>query len=223
MGEYGAVMRACPLFDGIEDGELVKMLGHLDAKRREYPKGGVLFSEGDPAEFLGIVLSGKVQVTRTDYDGNRSVLTSIPPSGMFAEAFVSAGLPVFPVDVTAAEDTVVLLIPARKIMAVRADAQETDCRLLFNLLRIVSRKNLLLHDKIEVISKRTTREKLMAYLSLEAKKHGSRSFRIPYDRQALADYLSVDRSGLSAEIGKLCKTGVLECKRENFRLKKSGR
>ncbi len=222
MGEYGAVIRACPLFDGIEEGELAEVLGHLGAKERGYPKGSTIFSEGDPVDFFGIVLSGKVQVTRTDYNGNRSILTSIPPSGMFAEAFVSAGLSAFPVDVMAVEDAAVLLIPALGMMAAHAGVGTVDYRLIFNLLRIVSRKNLLLHDKIEVTSKRSTREKLMTYLSLEAKKHGSRSFRIPYDRQALADYLAVDRSGLSAEIGKLCKAGVLECKRENFLLKESG-
>ena len=120
-----------------------------------------------------------------------------------------------PVDVVATGDTSVLLIDAAA-----AQPGAGDSRLLFNLLRIVSKKNLLFHRRAEITSRRTTREKLMTYLMLEAKKNGSRTFTVPYDRQELADYLEVDRSGLSAEIGKLRREGVDHCRREN---RKTGR
>lgn len=92
--------------------------------------------------------------------------------------------------------------------------------MIFNLMKSMAAKNLLLNQKIEIISKRTTREKLMTYLMIQAKRHGSSSFTIPYDRQELADFLEVDRSGLSAEISKLRKENVIECKRNFFRLLK---
>lgn len=92
-------------------------------------------------------------------------------------------------------------------------------QIIYNLMKVVATKNLMFHQKIEVTSKRSTREKLLTYLLLQAKKNNSNSFEVPYDRQGLADYLEVDRSGLSAEIGKLRKEGVIECKRNYFELK----
>ena len=87
-----------------------------------------------------------------------------------------------------------------------------------NLIRIVAEKNLLFHRKIDITSKRSTRDKLLTYLHYEAKKHGTRSFEIPYDRQELADYLEVERSGLSSEIGKLKKEGILKAEKNHFAL-----
>lgn len=90
--------------------------------------------------------------------------------------------------------------------------------MIFNLMRVVAQKNLVFHEKIEVTSKRSTREKIMTYLLLQAKKKRSNSFYIPYARQELADFLEVERSGLSAEIGKLCREGVIESKKNYFKL-----
>ena len=93
--------------------------------------------------------------------------------------------------------------------------------MIFNMMKVVSSKNLLLNQKLEIISKRTTREKLMAYLLHQAKLHGSDTFTIPYDRQALADYLEVERSAMSAEISKLRRDGIIDSSRSTFRLLKA--
>ena len=136
---------------------------------------------------------------------------SYPESGMVSAADV-------PVSVVPDEDGHVMLLNSSRIVLRCASSCQMHDRVIFNLLRLVSSKNLMLHQKIDVTSKRTTREKLMAYLSWQAEKCGSRSFDIPFDRQALADYLEVDRSGLSSEIGKLRREGVLECEKNSFRL-----
>ena len=85
-------------------------------------------------------------------------------------------------------------------------------------MKDLASKTLLFHQKIEIISKRSTREKLMAYLSVQAKKANSNRFEIPFDRQELADYLEVDRSGLSAEIGKMKKEGLIDCEKNRFEI-----
>ena len=85
-------------------------------------------------------------------------------------------------------------------------------------MKDLAQKTIIFHQRIEIISKRSTREKLLAYLDIQAKKTGSNSFTIPFDRQDLADYLEVDRSGLSAEISKLRKEGVLEAEKGRFTL-----
>ena len=122
------------------------------------------------------------------------------------------------VDVVAAEDTEILLLQAQRIIHSCGQACHFHNQMIHNLLQVVARKNLLSNQKIEVMSKRTTREKLMAYLLLEAKRAGGSSFSIPYDRQELADYLEVDRSGLSAEISKLRRENVLLCRKNEFTL-----
>lgn len=142
----------------------------------------------------------------------------IEPSRIFGESFACAGIEVLPVNVVASEDTDVLLIDARRITQSCSNSCSFHSRMIFNLLNIVARKNLVFHQKIEITSKRSTREKLMTYLLLEAKKNGSNTFTIPYDRQELADYLEVERSGLSAEISKMKKEKMLESHRCTFSL-----
>lgn len=218
MKNYFSILHNCPLFNRIEDKELCEMLSCLSAKEYSYKKGETIFAEGDKAKYIGIVLKGSVQAVRVDYYGNRSIVTNIEPPQLFGEAFACAELKSLPVDVVAADDAEILLIDAQLIAHPCKNGCHFHCQTISNLLSIVAKKNLVLNQKIEITSKRTTREKLMAYLLLQAKEAKSRTFTIPYDRQELADYLEVDRSGLSAEISKLRKEKVLECRRGTFTL-----
>ena len=218
MKDFFDILRECPLFDRIGDESLKEMLGCLNAKERSYKKGDVVFAEGDKAKYLGIVLEGSVQLVRVDYYGNRSILANIEPPQLFGEAFACAGLKSLPVDAVAATDTRILLLDAQRIARPCGNACPCHGQTILNLLHIVAKKNLVLHQKIEITSKRSTREKLMTYLLLQAKKAKSHTFTVPYDRQELADYLEVDRSGLSAEISKLRNEKVLECRRSTFTL-----
>lgn len=216
MKDFFDILRECPLFDRIGDESLKEMLGCLKAKERSYKKGDAVFAEGDKAKYLGIVLEGSVQLVRVDYYGNRSILANIEPPQLFGEAFACAGLKSLPVDVVAAADTKILLLDAQRIARPCGNACPCHGQTILNLLHIVAKKNLVLHQKIEITSKRSTREKLMTYLLLQAKNAKSHTFTVPYDRQELADYLEVDRSGLSAEISKLRNEKVLECRRSTF-------
>ena len=218
MKDFFDILRECPLFDRIGDESLKEILGCLNAKERSYKKGDAVFAEGDKAKYLGIVLEGSVQLVRVDYYGNRSILANIEPPQLFGEAFACAGLKSLPVDAVAATDTRILLLDAQRIARPCGNACPCHGQTILNLLHIVAKKNLVLHQKIEITSKRSTREKLMTYLLLQAKKAKSHTFTVPYDRQELADYLEVDRSGLSAEISKLRNEKVLECRRSTFTL-----
>ena len=218
MKDFFDILRECPLFDRIGEESLKEILGCLNAKERSYKKGDAVFAEGDKAKYLGIVLEGSVQLVRVDYYGNRSILTNIEPPQLFGEAFACAGLKSLPVDAVAAADTKILLLDAQRIARPCGNACPCHGQTILNLLHIVAKKNLVLHQKIEITSKRSTREKLMTYLLLQAKNAKSHTFTVPYDRQELADYLEVDRSGLSAEISKLRNEKVLECRRSTFTL-----
>lgn len=218
MKEVYPILQDCPLFDGIDGRDLPGMLGCLGAKSSQFKKGQAIFREGDSPIFVGIVLTGSVQLIREDYYGNRSIMAHIGPTQLFGESYAFSGAQTLPVSVVADEDTRILLLDSRRISVCCSNACAFHSRVIFNLLRLVATKNLVLHQKIQITAKRTTREKLMAYLLNQAKLQGSNSFTIPYDRQALADYLEVDRSGLSAEISKLRREGIIECEKSNFRL-----
>ena len=216
MTEISPILLKSPLFADIAAGELAAMLACLGARTVHFDKGETVFAEGTRAEAFGIVLRGGVQIVRIDYSGNRSIVTRSGAGELFGESFACAQVEALPVDVIADEASDVLLIDARRVLRTCTNACAFHSQIIYNIMRLLAAKNLAFHRKLEVTSKRTTREKLLAYLMLEAKRQGSLHFVIPYDRQALADYLEVDRSGLSAEIGRLAREGVLEARRSEF-------
>ena len=216
--KYIEILKKCRLFDGISDGEMQRMLNCLGAKIESFDKKQTVLFEESAAKYIGIVLRGSVQIIQVDYYGNRSILSNAEVSEMFAEEFACAEIDSLPVSVVANEPCDIMFIDCGHILHTCANNCDFHQRMIFNLMRDLSAKNLLLHKKIEVVSKRSTREKLMAYLSICAKKEGRDSFEIPFDRQELADYLEVERSGLSAEISKMKKEGIIDCEKNKFRL-----
>ena len=177
-----------------------------------------IFSAGQPARYLGVVLEGAVQILQEDYFGGRAILGAAGPGDLFGEAFACAGAASLPVTVLASESGSLLLLDCRRVTGPCEKGCAVHQRLVLNLLQVMAQKNLAFHQKLQILSRRTTREKLLAYLDLQARQHQSASFFIPFDRQALADYLGVERSGLSSEIGRLKAEGVLDCRKNHFTL-----
>ena len=218
MNKHYDVLRKCKLFNNISDKNLLPMLTCLNAKVLHFNKGETIIEEGSSARDVGIVLSGSVQIIKIDFYGNRSIISKIESAQLFGESFACADISSVPVSVIASENSEIMLIDCKRITKTCCNACEFHNQIIINLLQIMAMKNILFNQKAEITSKRTTREKLLAYLEQQAKINNSNSFSIPFDRQELADYLEVDRSGLSAEISKLRKEGLLECKKSNFRL-----
>lgn len=212
------ILKICPLFAGVEEKDISAMLGCLGARRVDVKKNQMIFTEGEAAESVGIVLSGNVQVVREDYYGNRSIVAGLEPGNLFGETFACAEIDTLPVSVVAATDGEIMLINCRRILTTCGNACEFHNRMVRNLLKVVAKNNIILNRKIELLSKKTTREKIMTYLLSEAKRCGREEFEIPFDRQELADYLGVERSAMAAEISKLRKTGLIECRKSWFRL-----
>lgn len=216
MKEYHAILSDSPLFEGIGVDDLGAMLDCIGGRIQTVKRSAFIVREGDPAQSVGIVLQGAVRMEREDFYGNRSIVAYIGPAELFGETYACASVASMPVSVVADEDSTVLLMDCRRITTSCSNACAFHTRIIYNLLRLVAEKNLIFDQKIQIISQRTTREKLMTYLLNQAKLQRSNSFTIPYDRQELADYLEVDRSGLSAEIGKLRKEGILKSNRNQF-------
>lgn len=216
MEKYLDILKKCPLFYDIEDDRMLRMLHCLGAQVLFFDKKYTVFAEGKPAKYIGIVLSGSVQIAQLDYYGNRSILGNVGAGEIFAESFACAQVESVPVTVIANEPSEIMLIDCSHILYTCSNNCEFHRRLIFNLMKNLAIKNIGYHQKIEITSKRTTRDKLMTYLMLCSKNEGKNSFTIPFDRQELADYLEVDRSGLSAEISKLKKEGVIENTKNRF-------
>ncbi len=213
------ILKNVPLFSEIEENDVTSLLTCLSAKFVNYKAGEAIFLTGNKAEFVGIVISGEVQIVQEDFFGNRNIVAHAGKGHLFGEAFACTDVDIISVSVFAVEDSEIMLVDYRKIITTCSHNCSFHNKLIFNMLRIVANKNIMLSRKIEITSKRTTREKLLAYLSYEAKKAESRTFIIPFSRQELADYLSVERSAMSAELCKLRDNGILEFSKNKFTLK----
>ena len=210
--EISPCMTSSPLFRDIAPADLASLLDCLDARERAYEKGAWLLRRGEWTDRLGLVLSGTVHILREDFWGSRSIVGLAGPGEVFAESYALAGEPLT-VSVLAASSGAALFLDARRL---------TDARLTSNLLSLLAKKNLMLTGKMRHMARRTTRDKLLSYLSAQALAAGSSEFDIPMDRQQLADYLAVDRSAMSAALGKLRDEGVLTFRKNHFHLLRQG-
>ena len=205
-----------PLFQGIAPKELEQMLGCLGASARQYGKGQTIYHVGETVEQMGVVVTGSVHVVQDDVWGNRSIWAQVGPGQVFAETYASLPGGVLNVGVEAVEETQVLFLDVGRVLQVCPGGCPFHSRLLRNLLQVMALKNLNLTRKISHITPRSIRERMLAYLSNEAVRQGTMDFRIPFNRQQLADYLSVDRSALSAELSKMKREGLLDYQKNHF-------
>lgn len=218
---------ANPLFQGIESSSLPSLLDCLGAKKERYDKNDVVFAAGGSVPDLGLVLSGAVRVERIDFWGRRAILGRVEAGETFGESF-SLGLPggdgPAPVSAVAARDSEILLLNYTRVMTSCTSACSFHTRLIRNVLSLLARKNMELLRKIDLLTRPSTREKLLAYLSDRAEEvtaplaEGGMVVEIPFNREELADYLAVDRSALSRELGKLRDEGLIRFERNRFEL-----
>ena len=211
------ILTECALFRGLRRAQIQDMLPCLSARRSRFRRGQFLLRAGDRASSAGIILSGEAEVLQEDFWGNRNLLAAAGPGELFAEAFACAHA-VSPVSVLCKTDGSVLYLNVRAVFSPCEKACAQHKALSQNLIRVLAEKNMQLNEKAGFLSQRTTREKLLAYLSAQARRAGSASFRIPFDRQQLADYLSVNRSAMSAELSNMQRDGLLRTDRSSFTL-----
>jgi len=216
MEKYLETLKKVTLFKNIDENEIVSLLSCLSSEIKKYKKTNVIFSEGDIVDRIGIILSGEVQVIKEDYYGNRNIVTVLTEGNLFGETFVCSDVRILPISVVCVTDCTVMFIDYKKLITTCSKACSFHNKLILNMLRIVANKNIFLNQKIEFVSKRSTREKLLSYLSAEAKSAGNNNFNISLDRQELADYLFVERSAMSAELSKLKKDKIITYNKNNF-------
>lgn len=210
-------LASLPFFQGISPEDMTKLLGELDAREVFYEKGSFLVHTGDKITAAGLILSGEVHILREDFWGSRALVAQIPSGAFFGETYALLDTAA-EVSVQAASDTSVLYLSLHRVLT-SAGGQNPHFTLLSRrLLQIFAGRNLTLTRKIAHVTCRSTREKLLSFLSSCAQESGSAVFSIPFDRQQLADYLAVERSAMSAELSRMKKDRLLDYHKNHFRL-----
>lgn len=219
MEEFLSTIRSAPLFSGVSEAELTAMLACLKAEKKDFPKEAFVLRAGDTAESIGLVLTGTVLVIQEDIWGNRNILSKAGLGQTFAAAYACAPGSRLNVSVVAETPVTVLFLNVKRILTVCPSACSYHSRIIRNLLGELAGKNLQFSEKLTHVGQRSTRSKIMSYLSAEALRLGTYELDIPFSRQQLADYLGVERSGLSQELGKMKKDGLLDYHKSHFVLK----
>ena len=218
MEKYFPILVKTRLFAGVTEEELGGTLSCLDARLRRYKKGEYVLQEGARLQQIAVLVSGELHIQQDDYWGNRVILSRVAAGEMFGESYIAPESDVFHSDVVAVEDSAVVFFDVRRMLTVCSSACRFHTAVVQNLLFAISEKNRRLVQKLGHISKRTTREKLISYLSAEAKRQGSGEITVPFNRRQLADFLAVDRSAMSSELGRMRDEGLLTFHKNRFTL-----
>jgi CRP/FNR family transcriptional regulator, dissimilatory nitrate respiration regulator len=214
-----AFLKKTALFRGTTEAELPTLIGCIAPSYRDFDKNEIILRQGEDITSVGMVLSGRVQIIEEDFWGNRNIIADAWPGDLFGESYAFLPGELLRVSVVADEPSSVMMIDARHMLEICSSACRFHTRLVQNLLAETAKKNLALTRKLSHMSKRTTREKLLSYLSGQSLAAGSDVFEIPFNRQQLADYLCVDRSAMSNELCKMRDEGLLTFDRSKFHLK----
>ena len=218
MKKYIPILKQTQLFAGASDDDIIAMLDCMQARLCTYKKGEYIFRQGEHMNNITILVSGRLYIQNNDYWGNNSIISTVGAGEVFGEAYAAPGSGTMLNDVAAVEDSAVVFFDIRKMLTVCSSACKFHTAVIQNLFFSISEKNRKLMQKLSHMSKRTTKEKLISYLSEEAKRQNSKTFEISFNRQQLADYLSVDRSAMSNELCKMRDEGLLTFERNRFTL-----
>ena len=208
-----------PIFSGIREEELYTLIKCCDGQMAVFEKDQWIFQAGEELGYIMVVLKGRLAIIQEDFWGNRNILAAVGAGHCFAETFACSPGAVLNVSVMAQTNVQVLFLNVKRILTTCPSTCSHHSRMIRNLLSELAEKNLRLNEKITHLGQRSRRAKILSYLSAEAQRHGSAEFDIAFSRQQLADYLSVDRSGLSLELSRMQEEGLLEYRKKHFVLK----
>ena len=218
MTKYLSILKQTRLFSGVGEEDISAMLTCLDAKLRRYQNGEYVLHQGESVHDIMVLVEGALHIQKDDYWGNSNIIRNIGVGEIFGEAYVAPDSGAALNNVIAVEDSAVIFFEAQKIITTCPSACRFHTAVVQNLFFALSEKNRKLVQKLGHMSKRSTREKLMSYLSEEASRQNSATFVIPFNRQQLADFLSVDRSAMSNELCKMRDDGLIRFAKSEFTL-----
>ena len=204
------------LFQGIREHEIEAMLTYFSAEERTYGKDAYIYRAGDVTGRLGVVMEGAVNIIKDDVWGNRKIIENIGGGQIFGGTYACLKGEPLMVDVQASERSRILFMDVNRILTTCSSSCDFHNRLIRSLMYVLAGKNLMLTKKMDIITPKSLRERVMVYLSQESVKQGCRTVTVPFNRQQMADYLSVDRSALSAELSRMQRDGVISYEKNRF-------
>lgn len=218
MKQYLSVLKKTRLFAGVGEEEISAMLGCLNASAQKFARGEYVLRQGELMNRLMVLVSGRLHIQKDDYWGNRSIVSAVLPGEMFGEAYLAPGSGPVMNDVIAVEESAVICFDVSRLLTVCSSACRFHTLTVRNLFHALSEKNRRLISRLDIAAQRSTRDKLIVFLSGQARLQNSSAFEIPFNRQQLADYLGVDRSAMSNELCKMRNEGMLRFEKNHFEL-----
>jgi len=209
-------MENIALFDKIKDDGIEAILANVEGTPRIYSKDEIIWKQGETISKLAIVLVGRVKIYTKNLDGSETIVDYVQDGEVFGVNYICAGLKNSPVTVQAEKQTGVLFLPYDKLLKTCSGSQHWQIKLLKNMFETVTRDNLRLSERLEILDKKTIREKIMTFLNKQALKTNSKIFEIPFNREGMAQYLCVDRSALSRELSNLRTEKIIDFKKNEF-------
>ena len=216
--KYLDVLIKCNLFENIEAEDLESLLLCLNYRIKKYNKNEIIILPGDKVDFIGIVLDGTAEITKNNALGDSILLSKLNSSQIFAEAIVCGDLNISPVTVASLSESVIMYVSYNKIMSICSNTCTFHSRLIYNMVKIIAKKNIVLNDKIDLLSSKTIKEKINLYLSKQMEINKSNKFKISFSRSELADFLNVNRSSLSRELSNMQNEGLIKFNKNNFEI-----
>ncbi len=217
MKSFVADYSKVPLFDGLRMDEINYLLKKMHGFIKHFHKSDYIFLEGDKVESLCVVLSGAVQMVEEDVLGDKVIIEHLGPGSMFAENFLGTLGSQSEVSYLVATDSEILMLPIGKTFH-GTENEAIDRILMSNIISVLADNNTLLIEKNEIISKKTLRDKIMAYLEQQARNTGCAKFSIPFSRTDLANYLDADRSALTRELARMREEGLITFEKNDFEI-----
>ena len=211
------ILRKTVLFRDMSEDEIRTCLKELRSQEKTYKKGTVILHAGEETDRMGLVLDGSVTIESNDVWGNCTILTHVPTGQFFAETYALLSGEVMPVDAKANEDCRILFITVGGFFS-KISSSSWKEKLTRNLLMISAHKNLTLSGRSFHTSPKSARGRILSYLNTVSLQKHSVEFDIPFDRQQLADYLNLERTNMSKELGKMQREGIIECRKNHFKL-----
>ncbi len=218
MQRYLKEIAPMPLFKGVDEKDLPDLLRCLGGYLKTFKKNEIIYLESQEIHAVGVVLSGAVHMIKEDIDGEKTLLVSIKVGEVFGESFACGSRKDARVSFVAVSPCVLLFLPFQKVMHSCSNSCVFHSRLIENTVRIMCDKNVMLMNKLEVVSKKTLRDKILCYLHIEAQHQGKNRFTIPFGRSELAEYLCANRSALSRELSLMKKENRIDFHKNTFTL-----
>lgn len=208
------------LFEKVRNNEVLELLKCIGIKTKAFKKNSIILKQTTKIDFLGVILSGSAIISKTDSLGNKVVVENLKMNDIFGHNIVCCGIDKSPVDITTENGCEVLFLPFEKVVTPCEKLCKYHLQLIKNVMKMISKRNSLLNDKIDIIGQKTTRDKILALL--ESYKNDEKVFSIPYSREEMAKFLCVDRSAMSRELCRMRDEGILRFHKNHFEILKGG-